>query len=530
MKPRRWLFSLICLLLIALLAPIAVTAQEAGVLRFPILSEPQHLNPFLSNTLATRQVIIQVYEGLVTQDAETGGIAPGLADSWDISEDGLVYTFHLREGVMFQQVDGVTYDDRMVTTADVVWSMETFLSGDETVSRHPDYLSAVVGASEFTAGEADSVAGIVVLDDYTLQITLVRPNHRFMIDLVNVYIVPQEAYEQLGDDFNRRPVGTGPFIVESWTPGVEVRLVANPDFRDAGFPLLDAVRFIVVADAETELAMYRNDEIDLLIDFPAAQRVAIREEFADEYHELPGLNVRYYGFDMSQGFFAENPLVRQAFAYAFDRERAWNAVMEGDRLPGNFGILPPTIPASDVEGYRYDPVRAAQLLTEAGFPNGEGIPEINLYIFSSDAESPVHLILQENLADIGVTIHIVGEDSSTYWSHIRENDVIFFLSGWSAAFPDPSSVFNQLVLNGTDDTFYNNFEANNLLERATTIPDDERRNEIYRRTHEIVMADSPVIVSSYSKVIYLQKPWVEGLVVSSAGVYRAPLHLVSIGG
>ncbi len=116
--------------------------------------------------------------------------------------------------MLFQDVPNVTYESREVTAADWVWSMKTFLSGDEAISSHPDYLESVVGAPEFTAGEADDVAGIKIIDDYTLEITLSIPSHRFLFDLINVYVVPQEAFEQLGEAFGNSPVGTGPFIFQ----------------------------------------------------------------------------------------------------------------------------------------------------------------------------------------------------------------------------------------------------------------------------------------------------------------------------
>ncbi len=520
MNLRRFFIAVVGLLLFSL---SGVMAQETQTLRYPILREPEHLNPFLSNTRATRHVLVNVYEALTGLAPDGSGMEPVLAESWDISPDGLTYTFNLRRGVLFQEVAGVTYESREVTAEDWLWSMKMFLSGDPEISRHADYLRSIAGAQAFTDGTVSEVEGIEVVDDYTLRITLEKPSHRFLIDLQNVYVIPREAYEQLGDEFANHPVGTGPFIFDSWEAGQGIRLVANPDYWDEGLPKLDAVELIVVPDAETELEMYRNGELDVLVDFPSGQRVAVRDEFAAEYHELPGLNVRYYGFDMSQGFFAEHPLVRQAFAYALDRDRIWNEALEGERIPGNLGILPPTFPASDVEGYRYNLDRAAELLAEAGFPNGEGLPEFELYVFASDADSPAHQIYKESLAQIGVTLNIVAEDSSTYWSHIREPDVIFFLSGWSASYPDPSAVLNQLAFNGNDDTFYNNFEVNNLLERAMTITDDGRRNTLYRRVHEIIMADAPFVVSAYSKVIYLLKPHVQDFFASSAGVYRTPL-------
>ncbi len=522
---------LVLVLLVGLLFPATASAQQPGVLRVPISADPEHLDPFRSTTTITRAIIINVYEGLTTFDPETATVAPALADSWDISEDGLVYTFHLKEGVLFQDVEGVEYADRAVTAEDWVWSMEMFLSGDEAISTHPDYLEAVLGAPEFTAGEAEEVEGINVIDDYTLEITLSAPNHRFLYDLINVYVVPQEAYEQLGEEFSNRPVGTGPFIFQEWLRDDHITLVANPEYWEEGYPLVDELRFLNIPDDNNQALMYREGELDVLTSFPTGQRQLLQEEFADQYVELPGLNVRYFGFDMEQGFFAENPLVRQAFAHAFNRELVWNVLMEGARFPGDMGVLPPAMPAAEVTTrYPYDLERAAELLEEAGFPGGEGMPEIELYVFASAADELSLPTLQADLASLGVTLNIVVEDNSTYWGHIGEPDVIMFLSGWSADFADPSEIFNFLFLDGRDDTHYNNPEVNEMIRQATTITDDAERNALYLEIHERIMQDCPWIVSAYSKVSFLRQPWVEGLVASPAGIYRTPWKYVGVSG
>jgi ABC-type transport system substrate-binding protein len=129
---------------------------------------------------------------------------------------------------------------------------------------------------------------------------------------------------------------------------------------------------------------------------------------------------------------------------------------------------------------------------------------------------------------LGVTINIVAEDDTTYWDHVGNADVELFFSGWSADFADPSEIFNYLFLNGLDDTNYNNPEVNEMILKAQTITDETERNDLYRQIHEIIMADAPWIVLGYSKVTYLQKPWVAGLEVSPAGAYRAQFKYIDI--
>ncbi|MFC1960725.1 ABC transporter substrate-binding protein [Chloroflexota bacterium] len=512
---------IVLVLLVSFILPLTVSAQEEGALRIALSADPEHLDPFRSATTNTRSVIIQTYEALTGLDAATAALVPQLAESWDISDDGLVYTFHLVPGVMFQTVDGITYENQEATAEDWAWSMKMFLNGDEAISTHAGYLEAIAGAPEFTAGEADDVAGIKVVDDYTLELTLSAPNHRFLFDLINVYVVSQEAYEQLGEDFSNNPVGTGPYIFQEWMRDDHMTLTANPDYWQEGLPKTETLTILNVPDANSQVLMYREGALDILGNFPTGQRKLLQEELADQYMELPSMNVRYFGFDMAQGFFAENPLVRQAFGHAFNRALVWSELMEGARFPADMGVLVPSMPAADVSiSYEYNMEKAAALLAEAGFPGGEGIPDLEVYVWASAADELSLPVLQADLATLGVNLAIVVEDNSTYWGHVGEDDVIFFLSGWSADFPDPSEVFNFLFLEGGDDTHYDNPEVNELIRSATSITDPAEREAVYLAAHEIIMQDAPWIVSAYGKVAYMQQPWVDGLAVSPAGVYR----------
>ena len=516
------LSSFLCL---TLLLPVA---GAAGDFRFPMAADPEHLNPFRSTTTATRAVLIQVYEPLVTFDPLTGAIAPELAESWDVSPDGLTYTFHLRPGVRFHDVAGIAYEDPLVTAEDWIWSFETFLSGDTSISEHPEYLEAVKGAKAFTAGEVDHVEGVRALDPYTLEVTLEQPNHRFLFDLINVYVVPKEAYEQLGSRFSNFPVGTGPFTFAEWLRDDHITLVKNPDYWEPGLPKLDRVIYVNVPDANTQLFQYRQNELDVLLDFPAGQVSALRQEFADEYVEIPGLNLRYLGFKWTAGPFKDNRALRLAVAHAIDNETIWNVLMEGSRFPAHQGVLPPGMPAADVQGYEYNPELARQYLSEAGYPNGVGLEPIIYYYYASAAADPYHAAIQAMLAEVGIRIELRSEDNTTYWTHVGEDDVHLFLSGWSADFLDPSEMFNYLFYQGRDDTKYSNPEVDALIAQATAITDDAERNALYRRIHEMIMEDVPVVPLSYSKVMALVKPYVKDFYLSPAGAYRVPLKYVSI--
>ena len=439
---------LLSLLMVILAATPVAFAQDEVILRYPITPDPEHLNPFTATTIAIGTINRNIYEGLARIDPNTAEPSPLLAEKWEVSDDFLTYTVTLRQGVLFHDVEGIEWEngDREMKAEDWVWSAHIYASPDENISKHPETMDDVVGVEEFRNGEADTISGIEVVDDYTFKVTLKAPNRLFFtVGAGSISVVPREAYEQL-EDFSNRPVGTGPFMFVEWLKDDHITLTANPEYWQEGLPKVDGVRFINVADANTELLMYRQDELDFLFHFPTGQFAAVREEFADEYHEMPGLNLRYFGFKMNQGFFAENPLVRKAFAHAFNRELVWDELMEGIRYPATLGVLPPAMPASTPETiYEYNLEKAAQLLEEAGFPNGEGIPPIDLYVFAAAKDELSLPVFQEDLRTLGVTLNIVVEDAATYWDHIGQDDVLMFLSGWSAGVADPSDTLNYWV-------------------------------------------------------------------------------------
>lgn len=560
---RKLLLVSLLLTLLAL-GSLAVAQDEPVVLRYPISAEPEHLNPFLADTIAIGTVTRNIFEGLARYDPPTNSVVPALAESWTVSDDGLTYTFNLRKGVLFHEMPGVEYaeGEREVTADDILWNYLTALNGDEDVSIHAGELDMIAGAVEYTeatspveitpeAASAEATpevmdvdpstvpapSGLRVVDDYTFEITLNAPDRLFLINGM-ISIVSPQAYEQLGDAIMNTPVGTGPFRFVEWLRQDRVVLEANPDYWQEGLPKVDGIRFINYGDANTALLDYRENNLDFLFSFPTGQRGAVIEEFADEYNEMPGLHLRYFGFKMSTGFMAENPLVRQAFNYALNRELIWNELEEGARFPADKGMLPPSMIASTPATiYTYDPVKADQLLDEAGFPNEDqndpssprpGLPEFDLYVLASLKDELSIPVWQEDLRQLGVTLNIVVEDGATYWDHIVEDDVLLFINGWAAGINDPADVFDFLILDGRGSMEYDNPEVNELLRQARIETDEAVREQLYQQVHDIVMADSVVVPSAYSKVTWLQKPWIKNFNPSGGGTYTAPLWDVEV--
>lgn len=530
---KKLFVTCVVLLVCSLALPFAGAQDEPVILRYPITSDPEQLNPFVSDTIAVGLVTRNIFEGLTRYNPNTGDVEPALAESWEITQDDegrQVFTFKLRPGVLFHQVAGVTYGEgeREVTADDIVWNYKTALTGDESISIKAGELDVILGAAAYTAGEAEEIEGIQALDNYTVQITLEAPDRLFLINGM-IQITSPVAYEQLGERINNVAVGTGPFQFVEWLRQDRLVLEKNPDYWMPDLPKVDGIRYINFGDANTALLAYRENEIDFLFAFPTGQRAAIIEEFPDDFNEKPGLHLRYWGFNMNNGFFAENPLVRQAVAHALDRETAWDILAEGARFPADLGMLPPSFPASVPSViYDYDMEKAAELLAEAGFPNGEGMPEIKIHLLESIANEPQVVLWQEALTELGVNVTFAVEAGGTYWDSIVQDDAMVFTNGWAAGLVDPSDVFDYLILDGRGSMRYNNPVVNDLLRAARIELDEDAREALYQQAHNIIMEDAVVIPSAYSKVSWLQKPWIEDFEPGGGGTYTAPMWLVSV--
>lgn len=540
---RKLTFLLSLVLPLVLVMGIASAQDDANVIRYPITVDPEHLNPFISDTIAVGTVNRNIYEGLTRYNAETGEVEPAIAESWEISEDGRVFTFKIREGALFHQVDGVEISDREVTADDVLWNYMVALNGDDNISIRASDLAFILGAEEYTATyeermeageevglilEDVDVPGLRVVDDYTFEIELADADRLFLINGM-VSITSPEAYTALGEAFDSTPVGTGPYQFVEWLRQDRVVLEANPDYYIEGVPANDGILFKNYGDANTALLDYRENNIDFLFSFPSGQRNSIISEFGDEFNETPGLHVRYWGFNMEDGYLADKPLVRLAMAKALDKATAWDIFEEGARFPATLGFLPPAMPASTPATlYDFNLEESASLLEEAGFPGGEGLETIKIYLLESISTEAQVVVWAEALDQLGIPYEFIIEDGSTYWDNIVTDAADVFTNGWAAGLIDPSDVFDYLVLNGSGSMRYDNPEVNDLLLQARVELDEAVREELYQQVHDIVMEDVIVIPSAYSKVSWLQKPWVSNFVPGGGGTYTAPLWSVEL--
>jgi peptide/nickel transport system substrate-binding protein/oligopeptide transport system substrate-binding protein len=496
---------------------------EGGTYRRPLGNDPATLDPARIRDVYSLAVAHQLFDGLVQFD-QTLGITPCLAQFWRASRDGLTWTFDLRRGVRF-------HHGREVTADDVVYSLTRILDPG-VKSGAADLLLPIRGAPEYREGRARHVTGLAALDPHTVQVTLTEATVPFvsLLAVGHAKIVPRELAEAQGEAFGSQPVGTGPFRFTRWERGREIVLAANPDYFD-GPPRLSRLVYRIFPGAQVD-TMFQEFQKGNLEDSPLPAQ-EYRQAVSSARHlyvRRPMFSLRHYGFNTST-----RPLddrrVRQAIVYAIDRD----AIVEEDFL-GRYvvarGILPPGTLGFNpkLRGYPHDPGKARELLAQAGFPGGRGLPP--LAIWSSVRHGGIlaeHERIRRDLAAVGVSaeFHYLV-DWPGFSKLMAERKLPVFLRAWHADIPDPENFLHKLFHSRSPRNYmgYASAQVDALLERARSEPDLARRVELYRRAEELVLEDAPIMPVWHYTYERLFQPYVRGVEVSGLGDSYIPFRRV----
>lgn len=411
------------------------SAGEEIVFRMNNGAEPESLDPALVSGVPEHQIYMGLFEGLVTYDPETLQAVPGVAESWDVSADGLTYTFYLRDDAKWS--DGVD-----ITAQTVVDSWLRFL--DPATAAGYTYLMAdeamVAGASAYNSGEAGPEAvQIAALDDDTFQVTLERPR-AFFVSMLAHYafaIHPLHVIAEHGDAWTRPEniVSNGPFLLDKWIPQDRIELVKNPDYWDADAVQLDRVVIYPIDDQNTALNMYMDGQLDWIQEVPTAR---LPEMKMDPTHVAnPAFITYYYEFNNDV-----EPLddvrVRRALSMAIDRQELVTRVTQGDQFPA-YGITPPLPGVYDaVVGFEEDYDLARDLLADAGFPNGDGFPELTILYNTSEGHKTIAEYVQQKWNEVlGISVQIENQEWGTYLDSRDNHDFEIARGGWQGDYVDP---------------------------------------------------------------------------------------------
>jgi ABC-type transport system substrate-binding protein len=473
--------------------------------------DPVTLDPACASDTGSAEYIVEIFSGLVSFDKDLK-LVPDIAEKWDVSPDGKVYTFHIRRGVNFH--DG----SRQVTADDFKFSMERSLNPDTLSTVGSVYLDDIVGAKEFADGDADEVSGIRVIDEFTLEITIDAPKSYFLAKLTypTAYVVDRR---EVGDstcfsdvDWTRNPNGTGPFMLEEWDFGQRIVLKPNEDFHLDPKPSLSQVTYFLAGGSA--LVMYENDEIDLTgVGINDIERIRDESDpLHTEFSESPSLDTYYIGFNIEEPPF-DNPDVRRAFAMAIDKQVLASTVLKDIVVPAD-GVLPPGMPGFNeaLEGVPFDPEGARDLLDEAGGAGALG----DIELLSSGRGASVGPVLEAVVAmweeNLGVTVELNQEEFGLFLRDLDDGNFQMFDLGWVADYVDPQNFLDIKFHSGSanNETKYSNPEVDDLLEQARTETDEAKRLDLYQQAEEIIVQDSPWIPLYHGTTNALIKPDVEG--------------------
>jgi peptide/nickel transport system substrate-binding protein/oligopeptide transport system substrate-binding protein len=523
-------FLAVLVWLLTVPVPVAL-AQERGpghttdsTYRRPLRSEPTTLDPARIVDIYGRSVTQQIFDGLVQFD-HTLNITPALAQFWRASRDGLTWTFTLRRGVKF-------HHGRELTAEDVVYSIARLLD-PRTKSAAADLFGSIKGAAEFREGRATQVMGLVAVDRYTVQVSLNESLAPFVLGLAvgHAKIVPKDLVEQQGEAFGSRPVGTGPFKFSRWDRGQEILLSANPDYFQ-GAPALARVSYRIYSGKQFD-AIYADFVRRALEDAPVPSSPEYHRIIKDPGHQYikrPMFSLRFYGFNTRT-----KPLndrrVRQALAHALDREAINDEFFFGRYLPAH-GILPPGTLGFNprLSGTPYAPQRARELLAQAGYPGGTGLPPIE--IVSSVNEDRIlreHEYIRKRLETVGVRLSFrYVTDWPAFSRGLAEGRFPAFLYAWFADVPDPDNFLFKLFHSRSSRNLfaYANPMVDDMLTRARGQQDAQHRVELYRQAEQLILDDAPMIPVWHYTYERLFQPYVRSVEVSGLGDPYIPLRKI----
>jgi oligopeptide transport system substrate-binding protein len=491
-----------------------------GTYRRPLGNDPASIDPAkLVDSYATT-VSKQIFDTLVEFDSHLN-VMPALAQSWSASRDGLVWTFNLHQGVQF-------HNGREVSAEDIVYSLSRLL--DPAVGSHrSDVLDKVQGAAEFQAGTAKNVAGIRAIDRYTIQFALSASFAPFIsgLGMAETSIVPREEVQRLGASFATAPVGTGPFRFVRWDRGREIVVEANEHYF-RGRPALDRVRFVFFP-GNAEPDMLRAFEQGELEESPITPDRRNELLAAGSYPVIqkPTLSLRLLGFNCERPPFDQRE-VRQAFNYAIDKNRLNQGGQRGRSVVAR-SILPPGMPGynPEVQSYSYNPDKAKQLLTQAGYPDGRDLVPVILATSRKSREEPE--LIQQALEAIGIQLEFQQfEDWTTYQQALQKGEVQLFTYTWTADYPDPHNFLYPLFHSQSPTNYfrYRNPTVDKLLDDARGETDDLRRVDLYRQAEQIILNDAPVVTLLHYANETVFQPYVEGVEVSALGYFYVSFRKV----
>lgn len=493
--------------------------------------DPETIDPALNSSADAANMIMHAFETLLIVDKDNK-IVPGQAETYNVSEDGLTYTFHLRDGLKWS-------DGTPLTANDFVYSWKRLSDPNVAAPYGEDMLGYVKGYEEAAAGNIDAL-GVSAPDDKTFVVELSVPCVYFLKIVTHATMVPVQkaSVEANGEQWSLKPetyVSNGPLKMIDWVPGSHVTFAKNENYWNADKVTLNTLKFVLMEDTNAAYSAYRTGEVAMIKDVPTEEIPSLKGK--EEFHVEPNVGISYLDFNNQKEPFT-NPDVRKALSLAIDRDYVSNTVMQGIGAPaGNF--VPQGV--SDVESGTYfedvtrknnggdffnikdheaDLAKAKELLAKAGYPDGKGFPVVEYMTNDAGHNKAVAEYLQSSWKELGVKMDIKIVEWGTFAPTRRAGDYLTARDAWSLDYDDPSNLLNLLKsTSGNNNAKYKNPELDKLLDEANATTDVK---EHYAKLHEaenMILEDAAIAPLNYRNEFWLQNPKLKGTWYSPFGYW-----------
>lgn len=475
------------------------SGNRTGTLHWGNGTEPQSLDPQIATGVPEHHIITSVMEGLVGKDRKTLMPIPAVAESWEVSDNLKVYTFHIRKNALWSNGDPHTAHD-------YVWSWWRALQ-PALGNLYAYMLFPIDKAQQYYEGEIESFdqVGVKALDDYTLQITLGNPTPYFLqlLDHYSLFPVHQATIEKFGAADERGTrwtyegnlVGNGPFSLSDWKINRRIVVEKNPLYWDAANVKLNRIIFYPTENVTTEERMFRAGQLHVTNDIPADKIDVYRTQKNPALHLAPYLGVYFYRVNINTPHLSDRR-VRRALAMSIDRESLTRNIVKAGETPA-YAITPPgTIGYQPPRELKFDPEGAKQLLADAGYPNGEGFPATEILYNTNEAHKKIAVAIQQMWKKhLNVDIQLLNQEWKVYLASESAGQYQVSRAGWIGDYVDPNNFLDLFLCGGGNNrTGWCNEEYDRLiLEVAPAMKSHEERLAIFAKAEKMLLDDMPVL-------------------------------------
>ena len=504
----------------------AAPAEEGGSaldLAVQVGPDPETVDPALNSAVDGANMIIHAFETLMIVDKDNK-IVPGQAESYEVSDDGLTYTFHLRKGLKWS-------DGSPLTANDFVYAWQRLADPNTAAPYAGDMLGYVKGYEEAAGGNLEAL-GVSAPDDDTFVVELSVPCVYFSKLITHASMVPiqKATVDANGDQWTLTPetyICNGPLKMIEWVPGSHIIFAKNENYWNADAVTLNTLKFVLMEDSNASYSAYQTGEVQMIKDVPTEEIPSLKGK--EDFHVDPIMGTYYLSFQTEKAPF-DNPDVRMALSLAIDRDYVANTVMQGTYSPATNFVGPGLSDAEDgssfeettrknnggdffdVANHDADVAKAKELLAKAGYPDGAGFPTVEYMTNDAGYHKPLAEYLQSCWKEeLGINMDIKVVEWSTFTPTRRAGDFQMARNGWVYDYDDPSNMLNLMKsTSGNNDGKYNNPEVDKMLDEANSTADVAEHYQKLHDAENMILTDAAIAPVAYYNDFYLQDPKLKG--------------------